>query len=95
MKRKLGDKLLLVLTGLAIFAIGIPLYLFVEKRFSKGWTDFIMMSIGYSIALQYMPFTSARLRRIPKFKIILFQTVMAVITIGFVVIKRKTIRDAK
>jgi hypothetical protein len=82
MKTRLFDKLLLILTALGSLGFAVFLGVYLESKFSKGWKDFIMMSIGYLIALQYLPFTSARLRRIPKYKIILFQTVMAALTIG-------------
>ena len=82
MKTNIKDNILLIVTGLCIFIIGIPIYLFLNNRFSDKWTTFIFMSLGYLVALIYLPFTSSRLRRLSKLRIILFQLAMWSSTVG-------------
>jgi hypothetical protein len=82
MKANIKDRIVLIVTGLCIFIFGIPIYVFLDNRFSEKWTSFMIMSLGYFIALIYLPFTSSRLRKLSKVKIILFQLVMGMSTVG-------------
>jgi len=70
MKANLKDRFLLIVTGLGIFIVGIPIYLLLDTRLSEEWSSFIFMSLGYFVALIYLPFTSRRLRKLSKIKII-------------------------
>lgn len=76
------DKLLLISTGLAIFVIGFPLYIVLQKIFTEKWTIFILESLGYWTLLLYLTFTYKKFKRYSKNKLILFQSALVFLTVG-------------
>ena len=82
MKNKIKDRLLLIITGLSFFAIGLPSYILLNKRTSEKWSMFIMMSLFYLIALFYLSSTSPRFRKLPKRKFYSFLFFIFIITVS-------------
>lgn len=83
MREKTKDEILLLVTGVSIFIIGIPFSLFLRKHMSDEWSLFVWNSLGFIIALVWLPFAMHRLfSRWRKFKIILFQLLLGVFIVG-------------
>jgi hypothetical protein len=82
MNNKIKDKLWLIATGLLIFSLGLPAYFYLKNRLSEEWALFIVASLGYLIALIYLPFTLGGLRKLSKLRIIMFQFSVWLVTIA-------------
>jgi peptidoglycan/LPS O-acetylase OafA/YrhL len=80
--KKIDDTLALILTALAVSGIIILFMVFVRPRFSEEWAKFIYTSVGYLVMLIYMVYTFEPFKRLPKWKLLLFQVIFYVLTVG-------------
>ncbi len=85
MKKKLIDKFLLILIGVA----GISIVFFLGEIIAGKWIAFIFASIGYLIILLFLTFTFEDFKKIPKYKQLLFQCVFYILTVGITCISFK------
>jgi len=86
---KTKDRILLIAAALSFFIIGLPAYFVVDKAYSEQWAKFAVMSFGYIGLLFYLPRTSKKLRKIPQLRLLSFQLVVALFSIGIVFLSFK------
>lgn len=78
---KLNDTMALILTALACSGVMVLIIAFVRPRFSKEWANFIYTCTSY-LALLFYIVNRQPFKRLPKYKIYLFQIIFYVLTTG-------------
>ena len=81
-KKKLLDKLLLILTGFSILFFYFIADITLSRIFAKEWVNFIVASIIYIIMLAYGTFVFENFKQIAKKKLFLYQSVFYAFTVG-------------
>jgi hypothetical protein len=85
MASKLVDRMFLVITAIGSMAIFVVIISSVRGNVSKEWANFIYMSICYLIMLIYIIFTFGAFKRLPKWRLIFFQVIFYVLSVGIAV----------
>jgi predicted Abi (CAAX) family protease len=84
MNAKLKDKFLLIFSALGSAMVIALVIALVRKRVSREWGNFIYSSIVYLIVLIALGFTAEQIKRLSKARILLFQLVFYLLTVGIV-----------
>lgn len=79
---RLRDRLLLVFTALVCGGLILLSIALIGPRFSREWAKFIYSSIAYLVVLISTGFTFEPFRRLPRIKLLLFQVIFYVLTVG-------------